>query len=807
MRLITSLTVVLFSIVFANSGGPGGNYANNAPSYNNCTVCHSGNVNSGNGSVTITGIPDGGYVPGETYSLTLSVTGTHSRGYGFQMASQVGNNNAGTFSLGANSQNAELTGNRVQHSTRTISGEWIVEWLAPASDVGDVTFSFSGLATGGNSGYGGDDVYTGSVQVPAADVVITFQPQSKDELQIAVDLWESDNISALSTYGEINEWDVSLITDMSYLFQDKTTFNDDLNNWDVSNVTNMNRFFMNCNEFNGDISTWDVSNVSNMAWMFHRADQFNGDLSGWDVSSVTNMNAMFYQAYVFNSILSNWNVSNVVTTSMMFRESSFDQDISNWNVSNVVNGSMMFRESSFNQDISNWNVSSLDNPSGMFTDTPFNQDISGWDVSNATNMGDLFKGAINFNQDISGWDVSNATNIGHLFYGAINFDQDISSWDVSSALNMDMMFDNATNLSDENKCAIHTSFSANTNWPYDWSDLCSATTVFQPQSKQELVTAVDLWVSDNVTALSTYGEINEWDVSLISDMSGLFYGLNLFNEDISSWDVSYVYDMSHMFNGAQNFNNDISNWNVSSVTNMDEMFHAAASFNSDLSSWDVSQVISMDGVFAGATSFNQDISSWDVSSVINMNYLFWGAYDFNQDISGWNVSNVETMVEMFNGATIFNQDISSWNVSNVREMNNIFEGALAITDENKCAIHTSWSTNSNWPYDWSASCALTVNELSVSPEYFKLHQNYPNPFNPTTKIHYDLPKNSFVSIDIYDVIGNKIKSLVNSVQGAGYRAVYWDATNNLGQSVSAGMYIYTIQAGEFVQTRKMVLLK
>ena len=148
MRLITSIAIVLVSIIFANSGGPGGNYANNAPSYNNCTSCHSGNVNSGNGSVTVAGLPDGGYVPGETYILTLSVTGTHDRGYGFQMASQVGNDNAGTFSLGANSQNAELTGNRVQHSTRTISGEWIVEWLAPASDIGDVVFSFSGLATG-----------------------------------------------------------------------------------------------------------------------------------------------------------------------------------------------------------------------------------------------------------------------------------------------------------------------------------------------------------------------------------------------------------------------------------------------------------------------------------------------------------------------------------------------------------------------------------------------------------------------------------------------------------------------------------
>ena len=93
------------------------------------------------------------------------------------------------------------------------------------------------------------------------------------------------------------------------------------------------------------------------------------------------------------------------------------------------------------------------------------------------------------------------------------------------------------------------------------------------------------------------------------------------------------------------------------------------------------------------------------------------------------------------------------------------------------------------------------------PEYFNIVQNYPNPFNPTTQINYDLPENTFVSIIIYDVMGREIKSLLNDNQDAGYRSLQWNATNNLGQPVSAGMYIYTIQAGEFRSTKKMVLLK
>jgi hypothetical protein len=93
------------------------------------------------------------------------------------------------------------------------------------------------------------------------------------------------------------------------------------------------------------------------------------------------------------------------------------------------------------------------------------------------------------------------------------------------------------------------------------------------------------------------------------------------------------------------------------------------------------------------------------------------------------------------------------------------------------------------------------------PEVFALHQNYPNPFNPTTQIKYDLPEDAMVSITIYDIMGRSIKSLVNSQQTAGYRSIQWNATNNLGEPISAGMYIYMIQAGEFRQTKKMVLLK
>lgn len=100
--------------------------------------------------------------------------------------------------------------------------------------------------------------------------------------------------------------------------------------------------------------------------------------------------------------------------------------------------------------------------------------------------------------------------------------------------------------------------------------------------------------------------------SNITDMSGMFYADDSFNEDISHWDTSNVTNMNYMFSNASSFNQDISTWNTSKVTNMSTMFNNATSFNQDISIWDVSKVTAMSGMFYNATSFNQDLSGWCV---------------------------------------------------------------------------------------------------------------------------------------------------------------------------------------------------
>jgi hypothetical protein len=98
-------------------------------------------------------------------------------------------------------------------------------------------------------------------------------------------------------------------------------------------------------------------------------------------------------------------------------------------------------------------------------------------------------------------------------------------------------------------------------------------------------------------------------------------------------------------------------------------------------------------------------------------------------------------------------------------------------------------------------------DRNITPLTFNLYQNYPNPFNPITTLKYDLPEDSFVDVTVYDMLGNVVNNLVNKNQNSGSKLVQWDATNNQGESVSAGVYLYKIQAGDFSQTKKMILLK
>ncbi|MBK9099911.1 MAG: T9SS type A sorting domain-containing protein [bacterium] len=92
------------------------------------------------------------------------------------------------------------------------------------------------------------------------------------------------------------------------------------------------------------------------------------------------------------------------------------------------------------------------------------------------------------------------------------------------------------------------------------------------------------------------------------------------------------------------------------------------------------------------------------------------------------------------------------------------------------------------------------------PEFFSLEQNYPNPFNPSTVIIYQMPVSSDVTLKVFDVLGNEVATLVNEYKPAGTHEVEFN-TSSINQIPSSGVYFYQVKAGEFVSTKKMILLR
>ena len=121
-----------------------------------------------------------------------------------------------------------------------------------------------------------------------------------------------------------------------------------------------------------------------------------------------------------------------------------------------------------------------------------------------------------------------------------------------------------------------------------------------------------------ISSLKKVNLINNWDVSKINNISGVFINNNLFNDFVGNWNTINITNMGSAFSGCSIFNQPLQNWNTSNVTIMSGMFSNAAAFNQPIDSWNTSQVTNMNNMFAGATAFDQDIGNWNIGAVTSI---------------------------------------------------------------------------------------------------------------------------------------------------------------------------------------------
>ena len=191
--------------------------------------------------------------------------------------------------------------------------------------------------------------------------------------------------------------------------------------------------------------------------------------------------------------------------------------------------------------------------------------------------------------------------------------------------------------------------------------------MFRPTTKKEL--------RKKIKDIVRGGDIPEsWDLSAITDCSGLFSGIEDFSrlEFIQNWDVSNVEIMTAMFEDCSEFNLNLNSWIVSNVENMDYMFENCTIFDQPLDNWDVSRVEYMDFMFKDCINFNQPLNNWNVSRVLDMQSMFRNCKRFNQPLDKWDISSVSDMQSMFRNCKRFNQPLNKWDISNVEYKTDMF---------------------------------------------------------------------------------------------------------------------------------------
>ena len=452
---------------------------------------------------------------------------------------------------------------------------------------------------------------------------------------------------------------------------------------------------------------------------------------------------------------------------------------------NSFKASVSKKQASFFKSIKDWGETEwLDLSNAFEGATNLNiQTEDAPDLTNVTSLEGMFKGAKSFNAPVGEWDVSNVKNMASMFQGAESFNQDISSWDISNV----QYFDTAPSASAK-QTTIEKVASDSEEAPI--SDTASGKEDKPAVTDTELGIATDRSISNggdqDSRPISSQKESPSSQQNLMEAQTESITGF-LVGSGISSANAS------KMFVGWKDkINTTVQSINIGNIE-LDALGAAALKEVQQATgvkiSWGGQQGVDDEPVFSGlpnpfelATEDTRILKLWEYVSDANtpdsqLEFKFDIISD-SVEIVAYNTVNGELSITARADADTFFVAIQASNTDGITSLDTL----EVRTDPN-----------------FTTSSEL----MAALPQQAELQQNYPNPFNPTTVIRYGVPQSSEVRLEVFDMLGRKVATLVNNEkQRAGWHQVNFDASR-----LASGMYLYRIVAGQHVQTRKMLLIK
>ncbi|WP_298311463.1 BspA family leucine-rich repeat surface protein [uncultured Aquimarina sp.] len=490
------------------------------------------------------------------------------------------------------------------------------------------------------------------------------------------------NTALEDTQDVMNTWDVSTITNMQFMFDGATTFNENIADWDVGNVYNFNYMFNKATNFNQNIEVWNIGehvpDLIAMVFMFSECTAFNQPLNNWDMSKVGGISGMFRLATNFNQPLNNWDVSNVQNMVFTFvNASKFNQNIGNWDISSVTDMMFMLDNSDLsteNYDATLKGWATLEDgevaiPTGInFRATGLNYCASAyerneldttyqWNITDAGSLCDsesafvttwsVVDGDLNIEIPTTGdgyfytvdWgdgssDAGQAANASHTYATS-------GTYTVTITGSFPRIYFN--NLGDKDKIV------AVNQWgTQQWTSMESAfygctNLIIDTSDTPDLagVTSLRAMFRDNTNLVDVQGTVANWDVRTIVDLGQMFMNTDKFNTTLEFWFFRAAEDLSEMFRGAKMFNQGIGFPYFAKT--FEGMFRDAIVFNQPIY-WSTPEVIILKDMFNGATSFDQNLGLFKIQSVTDMTGMFSNAglstQNYDQTLSGWFLSDL-----------------------------------------------------------------------------------------------------------------------------------------------------------------------